>query len=370
MGPTDMLSILLVLSLVGVAVFAWLLYRPGNAATRPPRARRPGPPARDAPPSRQSASALTPAPAPISHADSAPPPRLLDPHDPTVRLAQAVAAQYAQIAAAVRAIPPAFHDRAAMWVELQAIDQRLADIQEILARSDPSAYSAHRPTLRKVAERLTSIGLDAGHIAESLSNLAEREGALHQAAVALSDDLSQVARLAPYPLAVNQTAAAGARVLGRIARIPDRTAITSFNALKIRLQEAQELHGAIDQLRADLEQAQRRRTDLLALLGCPQLAEDAPWHRALAALHARSRAVGEGSLSQVYSAADLLADADELLARRRRLFDYCTPMDQGGVLLAEERLPALLAEAEAIRADVQSLWQRARLLIAEQRRGA
>jgi len=363
MEMATILSILLVIVLAAAGGIAWFLYGPGNAAgSASLKDQRPNSIDFKLPQPSAPQGPTTPSPTP---SEASPAPTPADPHDPTIRLAAAVAAQLEETASLVRTIPREFHDQTAMRVGLQAIKQQLADLQAIFARSDPSRYSIHGPLLRKTAERLTSIGQDATRIGELLVQLDAHERELRQATVGLSDELNRVAQLAPYPLAVEQTATASARVLGQSAQLLARSELESFNALKFRLRVTKELRAELDQLRADLELAQSRRTTLITLLSSPELADDATWYRALSTLHTRSRAVGERATSE--PTARLLADADQLQTRRTHLLDFCTPMGQGGVLLDEERLPALLAEAEAICTEVRVLWQRARAIAAAQR---
>jgi len=299
-----------------------------------------------------------------SFQNTPPAPPLLDLDDPTVRRYEQVVAEVEQTFAAVRTLPEGFDERSSMRVEVMAVEQQLVELKALLAEADPGGRAGYRPLIRGATERLSSIRRDVEAISTALAQLADQERELHEAAVALSDELNSIAHLAPYPIATERTSELSANVLGQVTRLPGRSALRSFNGLKVRLRLVKELREAVEGCRETLASSRRHREALLELLAAPELADDAPWHRTLKALNQRSRAVGEGRTGSD-GIEGLMAEADHLLARRHALFDFCTPMPQGGVLLPEERLPAIRGEAEAVRSEVRSLWQRARASVAK-----
>jgi hypothetical protein len=361
---STILLILLVIVTAAAATLAWLLYGPrGTAAKRPsqPAARReaPAPPA----PSPVVVALPSPQPAPVPRANPQPPapPPTLDPTDPTVQQYERAIAAIEPTFRAIRAVPEAFEERAAMRVAVMAVEQQLVELRPLLVQTDPQGRTLYAARIEAAGHRLASIRKDAAAIDAVLAQLAEEEQRLRQVADALGDELAGTAALRPYPINTQRTSHIGASFLWQVSQLPSRVAIGSFNALKVRLRLARELQGEIEGCRAALRELRGQREALLVLLASPELADDPPWRDALDAL--QRRAPPDGAV------AELVAEADRLFARRRALFDLCTPLPQGGVLLPEERLPAILAEAEAIRAGVRDLWRRARTL-ARATRGA
>lgn len=367
MDLASVLFVLLVIVTAVAAVLAWLLYGPrGSAAQRPtqPMARC-EPLVQPAPEPQAPVGVVPPSPqpGPAPQVNPRPParPPVPDPADPTVRQYERVVAAVAQTYAAIRAVPKAFEERVAMRIGVMAIEQQLVELQGLLDQTDPASRTTYRSLIRTAGERLASIRKDAAAIDTSMAQLAEEEQGLRQVADALGDELASAASLAPYPIATQRTSHMSANCLGQVTQLPSRSAIGSFNALKVRLRLARELQGEIERCHAALREVRQQREALLDLLDDPELAENPPWHRAVTALQRRFQSA-EKSTASTDSIARLVAEADQLLARRRALFDFCTPMPQGGVLISEERLPAILKEAEALKDEVRALWQRARAL--------
>lgn len=354
MDLTTVLLLLLVIVSTAAAVLAWMLYGPrGTARNRPaqPTARRETR-VQPAPEPRMPAPVTPPSPPPQASPQPPAPAPTLDPADPTVQQYEQVVNAIEPTFRALKAIPKAFEERIAMRVAVMAVEHRLLELKATLVQSDPQGRTAYGSQIKAAGEQLASIRKDVASINATRDELVEEEQRLRQAADALGDELAGTASLRPYPIATQRTSHISASFLGQVTQLPSRSAIGSFNALKVRLRLARELQGEIEHCRAALRELRQQREGLLILLASRELAEDPPWHRALGALQRRA--------ASAEAVTKLVAEADQLLARRRALFDFCTPMPQGGFLLPEERLPAICAEAEVIRDEVRALWQRAR----------
>jgi hypothetical protein len=175
-----------------------------------------------------------------------------------------VLAEAGRARAAVQALPGQLQDRVAMNVELMALGRTL-EATEAQLGPQAAGGDAAVAELERLAGRLASIRRDAETIAADLELLAIREARLTAQAAQLRAELAALERSAPFPVAAGPYAAAGAELLDRVQRIPPRAEIGSFNALKYRLREAEELCGSVAHCYAGLRAAVDPRGALRAL---------------------------------------------------------------------------------------------------------
>lgn len=267
MDSITVLLMALIVICTGIAgVLAWMLHRQGE----PILPWRLAPRVRRSPPILRTSSSSSP------HSDASPstpqhrPPLApLDRGDPTVRRYEKVLAELGLAQTVARGVPEALQDRVTMRTELMAIEQHLGAIRDRLATADLEARAAEGPRLRRLSGRLVSIRRDAETIATNLEQLADQERRLTAETLVLGDDLAALERRSPYPPAAASVASSGAELLARVRRLPPIGAIGSFNALKYRLREAEELRAEVGRCRTRLAGLLDPQAALLALLTSP-----------------------------------------------------------------------------------------------------
>lgn len=403
MDLTTVLLLLLLLVAVAAGVLAWLLYGPrGTARQRPVQsAEQRKPQSQPAEPERAPTAATQSLPAETASEPAAtqqlpantarnqadatqqlfvapaanrvattqllPAARVALPepatesHEPAEQLLAALSTRLVETTALVRTLPRSFDDRSTLMVGIRVVEQELDELRSALNAQTAHDANANEIRFQRVRRRLDSIRQDAKHIVLQLTELTTLEMTIHEDVAALAEKLNSVRRLQPFPLVADQTSVKSARALSTLALLPDREQVTSLDKLRMRLQLVKEINRNIAECRGALETALRQRETLLDLLEGPELAEKPSWHQSLGALRQRFER-DERNGAGPAQAAKLLAQGDTILARRRALLALNTPLSHDGAALHEAQLPVLLAEAEAIRAEVHSLWQQARLL--------
>jgi hypothetical protein len=126
------------------------------------------------------------------------------------------------------------------------------------------------------------------------------------------------------------------------------------------LERARRLAGDLEASRNELAVVQAQHTALCTLLERPELAEHPGWYQGFQQLAARAGSAADPAIAR------LVGDAEALIGRRRALLP--APEAPGGPSrISASELPRLLAEAQAILRDVQTLVQHARELAAARR---
>lgn len=347
MSPSILLAVLVMIIVALFVVVIWPFGRPPRHRATPPMGSRRATPVgsrRATPPAGLTPTGIAtqPLPAPVSVAPSDP--------DEASSLLQLARSMASMAEAAIATLPAGMLDRTMMEQELAHVRERLVFDQDAFGNLDAAARARHVPDLKNHLGRLVGLYARAQEQMEWARRLAAAEERLVASVASLQVDLDGLEHAWPYPVMLPSVREALER-----SRLPAAAPPATSNALRVRLEEVERALAEVERGRATVLAAQAQRGRLQALLATPELDERLLWQQSLVAA---SRRLGgpPGPLGP------LLASGERLAARRRALFTGCPPAPGGGVCLDGARLPALIAEAQAIGAEVRALWDRARVL--------
>jgi hypothetical protein len=177
---------------------------------------------------------------------------------------------------------------------------------------------------------------------------------LQQEAGALDDAIAALRRHPRLSVAWNDPAGINATAMTLFQQ--DAAALDQAGLAR-EMERARRLAGDLEASRNELALVQAQHTALCTLLERPELAERPGWYQGFQQLAVRAGSAADPAITR------LVGDAEALIGRRRALLP--APETPGGpIRISATDLPRLLAEAQAIRRDVQTLVQHARELAA------
>lgn len=282
-------------------------------------------------------------------------------HSSLVERADALATQFTSLNAAIDAVSDTLDNRVTLRAERMAAEQRLAQLRARAAE----AVNDDQPTLVKeldaIEGRLSRLLASAGQVRADYdrmaAQMAELPTALNEVTAALDTVTQHAARPVRWDVTAAQHSTLERDITDLLASAPPRTHDQVKRRL-IALRDLQACLVALEQRAAEVADQQRA---FVALLAAPELAQTA-WANGIAALVQHARARGLPPAEGGSAVAALLSASEALLHRRATLLANLPPY---GEAIDEHELTNSLSQVQALRHDVQALWQHGRTVAAQ-----
>jgi hypothetical protein len=249
-------------------------------------------------------------------------------------------------------------DRVTMRAEMLAVEQQLGELH-VKLNADPALIPTVTVEATRLTNKLKRLKNDAALVAEDYATLLTSETRLRREANMFHAALDELAEQLLFPIAWGTTSAISRAALRLANDGGGQTTLTSHDQIKRRLGLIKGLLADIEQGKTNLATVRNQRERLVQLLTTPELAEQPAWYKAIAQLTSRLLAQQPNQAA----ALELRNGAQAALERRRLLFAGCPESAHGSVILAEEKVPGLLQEAQAIQQAVRRLWVAAREIV-------